>query len=1522
MQLARLALRRLAAGLALTLVFCSAAAAQGEAGGVLLARPQADPELADLAAGYALWLSEKLSRAELAVMAAGPAEDSGAGGQPAIAALEEQARASGATVLVVPELRLEAGVFEVRLPVYAVATSSLLGAPHASAPLATLGTACEDTAARLLTQLGVATTALPPATPPGLDELASSGRALRWLEAGDYARAWREVEGKLSPTAMRLREDIAARAQKDVTPLIERARVLAVTGDGLGAWTLLAPELARASQSAPADPRALLAAAQAQLARNDGRAAQPWLEQALAVRPDDPEAHLELGHAKMLQGDAEGARAALARSAELDPTSPAPLLLLAEIDAGDPRRQAEHLLAAGRREAGRLNAQRAEHYFERAIDLDPEAEKPTLRAIGALNLRVGRPTEALAAFDAAREAGDQDAEVFAGMGVAQRRLGRASAEASLRRALTLQPDHGDALRELAELYTDKGRSKEAVPLLERALAQAPERDAPRRALAAALRASGDAAGALRVLADPGAGARSAASFGVAAQIHREQGNLPAAHDELQRALALEPHDATLRSDLAAVLEAQGDAGGARQARQLALVLDDGSSHDAGVETRIASAEADLGFDALVEGFAVQVPEPRKHKVALLGLREPASWERRLRDWVEPRLPDVSDLAASLERDLGERFQLVDGRSADSPALRSALDQLYAFESEASVSSSAIANVVTAVGTDAIFVARLVRRPAPVANPSEVSASCADPKRFEIEVRMLSGSFTEAPAILVDMECLAGGLEKHGVWNARAAIVYLVLGMLLIYPVLRGWGTIVVQIKLPPQTKGFLRIRISAKPEKVQDAEQEKQRRAAAEGRLARSLSSFSRYVKHMAGRETVFRWIPARKRGYVVTVRGPLQDAMSGETIGHFLEEQRVQVVRGRTAKLEYDFCPDECAVEIVVSKDGQRASGARVAVRGDLKSLRYAREGTAFEYLRPGRHTILIGYEDRACERAVELDGVKKAVRLTVDLGEGCDLAFQGCPAAVDPYLLGDFSAAASLLEAAGDTATAALLRAGLHRERGDHQAAASEFEAAGRLEEAAEMHASGSDFRESAELFERAGNHARAAETYRAGGDPLAAARCYEAIYDYNAALECYDEAGEVGRVIDLLEKTGAYLDAGRRAHQIGDADSAMRNLQQIERRDPAYGEACLLMSELLAARGDADLAATKLAEAIEEAGGQDAPSELHERYALLLEQAGQREQALEAYQLLRRRDPARGDVTERIATLRRDLETTPVIVPGGTTRPPAGSGESRYEILAELGRGGMGVVYQARDKRLGRVVALKRLPENLRSNPAAVELFLREAQAAAMLNHRNIVTLFDAGEEDGIYFISMELLEGMPLNAIAEKRGRLSALDTARLGIQIANGLQYAHERRIVHRDIKTANLFFTRDRVVKIMDFGLAKTIEEVRRSSTMIGGTPYYMAPEQAAGEAVDHRTDLYAFGVTMFRLVTGSMPFTEGDLAYHHRHTPAPDARELDAGIPEAMALLLAKLLAKQPEQRCQSAAEVAAELQALLPPR
>jgi len=180
-------------------------------------------------------------------------------------------------------------------------------------------------------------------------------------------------------------------------------------------------------------------------------------------------------------------------------------------------------------------------------------------------------------------------------------------------------------------------------------------------------------------------------------------------------------------------------------------------------------------------------------------------------------------------------------------------------------------------------------------------------------------------------------------------------------------------------------------------------------------------------------------------------------------------------------------------------------------------------------------------------------------------------------------------------------------------------------------------------------------------------------------------------------------------------------------------------------------------------------------------------------------------------------------------------------------------------------------------------------------------------------------MELLEGFGLDSVLQKRGKLTARDAVRVGTQIAKGLQFAHEKGVVHRDIKTANLFFTRDRVLKIMDFGLAKMSEEVRKAATVIGGTPYYMAPEQAVGGNVDHRADLYALGVTLFELVTGSVPFRDGDITHHHRHTPAPDPRTLEPTVPEPLARLILKLMEKSPDDRPATTAEVVRSLEQVL---
>jgi serine/threonine protein kinase len=148
-------------------------------------------------------------------------------------------------------------------------------------------------------------------------------------------------------------------------------------------------------------------------------------------------------------------------------------------------------------------------------------------------------------------------------------------------------------------------------------------------------------------------------------------------------------------------------------------------------------------------------------------------------------------------------------------------------------------------------------------------------------------------------------------------------------------------------------------------------------------------------------------------------------------------------------------------------------------------------------------------------------------------------------------------------------------------------------------------------------------------------------------------------------------------------------------------------------------------------------------------------------------------------------------------------------------------------------------------------------------------------------------------------------------------MCEALAYAHEQKIVHRDVKTANTMWTRDRKAKIMDFGLARVIEEVRNHTTVVSGTPYYMSPEQTLGKNVDHRTDLYSLGVTVFELATGVLPFREGNLPYHHVHTPPPDPMELAPDLPPLIANVIRRCMKKDPAERYGSAREILEELKA-----
>ena len=226
-----------------------------------------------------------------------------------------------------------------------------------------------------------------------------------------------------------------------------------------------------------------------------------------------------------------------------------------------------------------------------------------------------------------------------------------------------------------------------------------------------------------------------------------------------------------------------------------------------------------------------------------------------------------------------------------------------------------------------------------------------------------------------------------------------------------------------------------------------------------------------------------------------------------------------------------------------------------------------------------------------------------------------------------------------------------------------------------------------------------------------------------------------------------------------------------------------------------------------------------------------------------------------------------------PAGETRtipgPPAGLERGhrvagKYKILEEIGRGGMGVVYKAEDTRLDRTVALKFLPQELTRDEEARARFIQEAKAAAALEHPNICTVYEVDEAEGRIFISMAFIQGQSLKDKL-RGGPLDIEEAKAIALQVAEGLREAHEKGIVHRDIKPANIMVTDKGQAKIMDFGLAKLSWGADLTKpAMILGTAAYMSPEQAKGEPVDRRTDIWSFGATLYEMLTGERPFRKG----------------------------------------------------------
>lgn len=535
----------------------------------------------------------------------------------------------------------------------------------------------------------------------------------------------------------------------------------------------------------------------------------------------------------------------------------------------------------------------------------------------------------------------------------------------------------------------------------------------------------------------------------------------------------------------------------------------------------------------------------------------------------------------------------------------------------------------------------------------------------------------------------------------------------------------------------------------------------------------------------------------------------------------------------------------------------------------------------------------------------------------------------------LGESARAAKLYEEAGRHEDAARLLAGADdikakslkaealRARGQFAESAKLYEEVGDFQIAGEVYLQAGMKRESAEAFLKAGYFSDAGALFAELGDLRRAGQAYESARDYDSALKIYRKLKDVEGYTRCLVRKGEKLEAGKMLLKMGKQVEAYRALQEITPEESGFREACLIMARMHSSAGRDDSAIQLIQRGIQGEPVNRDNLELYYELGRLFEKRRDFALATDIYAKILVEDIAYKDVANRARQLKDQLAFTApsggdpaktVILPRGES-----AGGGRYKIIEELGRGGMGVVYKAHDSVLDRTVAYKVLPQDLKNHPKIVESLMREARALAKLHHPNIVTVFDAGQSSDTYFFVMEYIEGRNLREIVNERGALPINEALGIAIQTARALAYAHQNNIMHRDIKTSNVMITKDGIVKLMDFGLAKALGEAAAARTAVSGTPYYMSPEQTLGSEIDHRTDIYSFGVMLFELLTGQVPFKDGNIGYHHLHTPPPPPTSLRVDIPPAIERIVLKCLEKDKEKRYQTADELLKDLESCM---
>lgn len=493
------------------------------------------------------------------------------------------------------------------------------------------------------------------------------------------------------------------------------------------------------------------------------------------------------------------------------------------------------------------------------------------------------------------------------------------------------------------------------------------------------------------------------------------------------------------------------------------------------------------------------------------------------------------------------------------------------------------------------------------------------------------------------------------------------------------------------------------------------------------------------------------------------------------------------------------------------------------------------------------------------------------------------------------------------------------LLRATGQVEEAVSRLEASGQPGSAAQLAQEAYRWDLAAPILESLARWGEAGDVYELAGNLEKAAMCAERAGEDEKALGLYRSLGRTTDAAHCLARLGALQEALRSLHEENLLDEAFNVLCSFPGPVPDIPDVVLDLAAHKKAVGRPEEAVACLQRAV--LGVALQPGRLDPAVALARElyELGDIDSARAQLNRVLSHDYSCRPAQELKATLDThptgaDLSATqPAQIPHGATMSPMSAGPLRYEIRHELGRGGMGVVYLARDTRLERDVAIKVLRTTSKEEAARLEL---EAKASATLNHPSIVTVYDFEAGFDGYFIAMELVRGEPLDKLNKTAPERIRSQLRPLLVKLASAVSYAHNHQVIHRDLKPANILLTDDGNIKILDFGIAARLDSEDGVSPGVCGTPFYMAPEQIRGEAPTPASDIYSLGATAFHLAAGRPPFAGGNVIEAHLEHSPPDPRDFAPHLPPDIAVAILRCLEKKPHDRFPTCSDLVQSIQ------